>query len=290
MPLAPTKHRLRSGLMTLITVLVLSYGGVVAVLYLAQTWLVFPGSTLPSRPLDAPRAPERLALPAADGAELHGMLFAAAGEPDADLVIGFGGNAQDAEELGQDLAQRFRDLHVAVFHYRGYGPSGGRLSEAAVLADALTIHDALIERLAPPRTYAIGVSLGSGVATYLSKQRPLAGLILVTPYDSIEAIAKETYFWLPVSWLLRHRFPSVEHMADNPTPVAVIAAEDDRIVKPRRTEALVEGLPNLVFRETLSDAAHNDIHGLATYDQAIEAALGALRAAQSPKDWRRNSG
>ena len=45
---------------------------------------------------------------------------------------GFGGNAQDAELLGQDLAADFPKLNVVVFHYRGYGPSTGRPSEAAV--------------------------------------------------------------------------------------------------------------------------------------------------------------
>ena len=52
-------------------------------------------------------------------------------------LIGFGGNGQDAELLAQDLAADFPDLQVAVFHYRGYGPSTGKPGEAALLADAL---------------------------------------------------------------------------------------------------------------------------------------------------------
>ena len=99
------------------------------------------------------------------------MLLRASDEA-ADLLIGFGGNAQDAELLAQDLAADFPELHVAVFHYRGYGPSTGKPGEAALLADALTIYDALTERLRPPRTFAIGISLGSAVAAYLSQQRP----------------------------------------------------------------------------------------------------------------------
>ena len=126
----------------------------------------------------------------------------------------------------------FPDLHVAVFHYRGYGPSTGRPSEAALLADALAIHDDLRARLQPQRIYAIGISLGSAVAACLSQQRALAGVLLITPFDSIEAIAKESYFWVPVGLLLRHRFPTIEFMAGNATPVAVIAAEQDRVVRP----------------------------------------------------------
>jgi hypothetical protein len=264
--------------MTLVALLGAAYVGVVALLFFAQEWLLFPGAGLPSQRLEQPRAPERLTLRVGDGAELHGMLLRA---PDtgADLLLGFGGNAQDAEILAQDLGVDFPDLHVGVFHYRGYGPSTGRPSEAALLADALTIHDTLTERLRPARTYAIGISLGSAVAAWLSQERRLAGLILITPFDSIEAIAKEAYFWLPVGLLLRHRFPSIEFMAGNRTPVAVIAAERDRVVRPERTKVLVERLPNLVFHRVLAGAAHNTLYQVPAYAEALKEAFAAVRAA-----------
>lgn len=264
--------------MKLVALMGVAYAGVVALLYFSQDWLLFPGAGLPSQRLDRPRVPERLTLPSGDGAELHGMLLRAADEH-ADLLIGFGGNAQDAEMLAQDLAADFPDLNSAVFHYRGYGPSTGRPSEAALLADALTIHDALTARLRPARTYAIGVSLGSGVAAWLSKERPLAGALLITPFDSIEAVAKQSYFWVPVGLLLRHRFPSIEFMAGNDTPVAVIAAEQDSVVRPERTEALVEALPNMVFHRVLAGAAHNTLYQLPAYAEALKEAFAALRAA-----------
>ncbi|HLT02289.1 MAG TPA: alpha/beta fold hydrolase [Geminicoccaceae bacterium] len=267
-----------AGVMGLLAVVGLVYVGIVALLYLLQTSLVFPGTYLPSHRLNSPRVPERLELPAGDGATLHGMLFPGA-RPDADLLIGFGGNAQDAEHLGQDLAADFPDLNVVVFHYRGYGPSTGRPSEAAVLADALMIYDFMVERLEPARVYAIGISLGSAVAAYLSQQRRLAGVLLVTPFDSVEAIAKETYFWVPVGLLLRHRFPSVEFMTGNPTPSAVIAAAEDRVVKPRRTEALIARLENLVFHATLEGAGHETLYELPAYKSTLQAAFRALREA-----------
>lgn len=267
--------------MKLIALLALGYVGIVTLLYLAQTWLIFPGADRPSPALDRPRAPERLTLPTGDGEVVHGMLFRAASGA-TDLLLGFGGNAQDAELLGQDLAADFPDVHVVVFHYRGYGPSTGRPSEAALFADALTIHDSLVERLRPARTFAIGISLGSAVAAYLSKERALAGLILVTPFDSIEAIAKETYFWIPVGLLLRHRFPTIEFMTDNDTPVAVIAAERDRVVRPARTKALVEKVPNLVFHTVLAGAAHNTLYQLPSYEEALKASFAAIRDASAP--------
>lgn len=266
-------------MLQLLVIVVVGYAGIVLTLYYAQGWLIFPGSTLPSLPGNGPLVPERLELPVDQDVRLHGVLFKAAAS--RDLVIGFGGNAQDAESLGQELAARYGHAHVAVFHYRGYGPSGGRPSQEAVLEDALAIHDHLTGRLNAGRTFAVGVSLGSSVAAYLSHKRPLAGIILVAPFDSIEAIARESYFWLPVGLLLRHRFPTLEFMAGNRTPVAVIAAGNDRVVRPERTRALLEKVENLVFSTTIEEATHNTLSAYPAYHEALGAALRAVAAASA---------
>lgn len=250
--------------------LALGYGVIVALMYGAQNLLIFPGTRLPSRPLDHPFAPKRMVIEPESDVSLAGMLFAPEeNQPSEGLLIGFGGNAQDAEILGQDLAATFTDLHVAVFHYRGYGESTGKPGEAAFFADALSIHDRLVADLSPKAVYALGISLGSGVAGYLSKKRPLDGTLLVTPYDSIEAVAKQSYPWLPVGLLLEHRFNTVEIMAGNPTPVAIIAAEKDQVIKPERTEILRSAIENLVFDQTIKGAGHTDIYAMPAYQKAL---------------------
>jgi uncharacterized protein len=267
-------------MISVLAVLGLGYVGVVGLLYLLQTSLVFPGAHLPSYRLNSPREPGRLELPAGNGAILHGMWFPGA-RTDADMLIGFGGNAQDAEVLGQDLARDFPDLNVVVFHYRGYGPSTGKPSEAALLADAVTIYDAMVAQIRPQRVYALGISLGSAVAAYLSKERQLAGVLLITPFDSVEAIARDSYFWVPVGLLLQHRFSSADFMTGNATPAAVIAAEEDRVVKPHRTRALIARLENLVFEATVQGAGHETLYQLPAYETTLEAAFGALQEAAS---------
>ena len=58
-----------------------------------------------------------------------------------------------------------------------------------------------------------------------------------------------------------------------------VAAEDDRVVRPERTRALVESLPNLVFHRVLEGAAHNTLYQVPAYRQTLEAAFAAIRAA-----------
>ncbi|MEL6963100.1 MAG: alpha/beta hydrolase [Pseudomonadota bacterium] len=266
-------------MLKLLLFVVLSYGAVVAFMYGAQTTMIFPGTRLPSRPLDHPYTPLRLVIEREDGIQLRGLHFSPDDGSESDgLLIGFGGNAQDAEILGQELAQSFPQLDVVVFHYRGYGDSGGKPSETALFTDADAIYDKLVADLSPASVYAIGLSLGSGVAGHLSKTRPLDGVFLITPYDSIEAVATQAYPWLPVKLLLKHRFRTIDAMADNQTPVAIIAAGNDKVIRPERTEVLRAAVERLVFDHTVLDADHADLYARPAYNQALRQALDALKS------------
>jgi uncharacterized protein len=265
-------------IMSLLAIIAIGYAAIVGVLYFAQTSLIFPGAGFPVDPIESPIAPERIEVETADGERLHGMLLRA-GEDRPNLLIGFGGNAQNAELMAQDLAADFPEVDVAVFHYRGYGLSTGTPSEQALLADAVLVHDEVWERVQPEHTFAFGISLGSAVAAHLSRERPLSGVLMVSPFDSIEAVAREAYFWVPVSLLLQHRFPTSDYVADNWTPIAVIAADDDTIIRPRRTAALVRQIPNLVFERVIPNADHNTIYALPAYRDALQAAFDALHEA-----------
>jgi pimeloyl-ACP methyl ester carboxylesterase len=119
------------------------------------------------------------------------------------------------------------DRDVVAFHYRGYAPSSGRPSAQALLSDSLMIFDHLRQAQASQPIIAVGFSIGSGVAAYLARHRPVAGLILVTPFDSLEALARDLYWWAPVGPLLRHRMHTIEFVRGSLTPTALIIAKHD---------------------------------------------------------------
>src|SRR6185503_3509436 len=115
-------------------------------------------------------------------------------------------------------------------------PSGGSPDAAAFVADAPLIHD-LAERRFPGRPIvAVGFSVGTGVAAGLARDRELAGLILVTPFDSLGRVASDHYPWVPVRLLFRHPMPVADWLKKVRTPVALIAAGGDTLVPPARTE------------------------------------------------------
>jgi pimeloyl-ACP methyl ester carboxylesterase len=81
-----------------------------------------------------------------------------------------------------------------------------------------------------PKIVVIGRSLGSGVAVWVASQRPVARLVLVTPFDSLADAAAAQYPFVPVRWLLRDKFESWRYAPQVTAPTRIIVAEDDELV------------------------------------------------------------
>lgn len=79
-------------------------------------------------------------------------------------------------------------------------------SEVALVADALALFDRVYAE--HPHVVVGGRSLGSGVAVHVASLRPVARLVLVTPYDSLYGIAARQFPYVPVRWLLWDTFES----------------------------------------------------------------------------------
>lgn len=104
------------------------------------------------------------------------------------------------------------------------------------------IYDAVVARpeVEARRIVAFGRSLGTGVAAKLGATRPLAGLILVSPFDSLVALGRTHYPWLPVSALLRHRFDGDADAPRMQAPLLAIVADHDSIIPHERYKALYD--------------------------------------------------
>ena len=157
--------------------------------------------------------------------------------PGANAVVYFGGNAEDVTQSIAGLAAAFPTHALYLLHYRGYGASGGSPSEAALVGDALALFDLAHREHAAVEV--VGRSLGSGIAVQVASARPVARLVLVTPYDSLGAIAASHFPFLPVGWLLRDRYESDRFAASVTAPTLLVAAERDEVIPRASTERLL---------------------------------------------------
>jgi len=242
-----------------------------------QASLIFPTHAVPAAgPL--PPGAERLSLDTLDGHKLAGIRIPAArGARSKPLILGFGGNGWNGQDVAEYLHDLYSDHEVVAFHYRGYAPSTGSPSAEALTGDAPLVYDFVAARLKPKRVIAVGFSIGTGVAASLSAERKLAGLILVTPFDSLKAVAQSMFPWLPIGPFFSHEIDAAEALSKkNRVPVAIIAAERDEIVPTERTDALRKLVPNLVFDRTIARAGHNDIYARSDFHAAMDEALSCI--------------
>jgi uncharacterized protein len=267
----------------LLLVPILLYVAIVAAIYFAQTSIIFPAKAVGGAgPL--PPGAVRLELATRDGHRLHGVHIAGQSAGGRPVILGFSGNAWNAEDAAMFLADLYPDADVVAFHYRGYRPSTGTPGAAALLEDAPLIHDFVHQRFVGRPIVAIGFSIGSGVAAHLASRRPLTGSVLVTPFDSLAAVGRDHYPWLPVGPLLRHRMNPAEDMLSSRVPTSIIVAGRDTLIPPRRAEALARKVPNLVYERTIEEAGHNDIYQHPQFRAAMAEALERVAAHPPPKD------
>jgi fermentation-respiration switch protein FrsA (DUF1100 family) len=226
------------------SVLALPVGGA-ALLYFLQDRLVFNPTRTPavSRPAGSDHRRRALTLRMHDGIRIRGWWHRPelAKPAPAPAVLYFGGRSEEVSWL-TEVSSSFAGAHVLAVNYRGYGNSEGRPSEKALFSDALELYDWLTSQpgVDVSRVAVVGRSLGTGVAAYVAARRPVAAAVLITPYDSIMAIARRRFPWSPVQFLLRHHFDSVGFAGTTRTPVLVLMAERDHIVPHEHTLRLID--------------------------------------------------
>lgn len=225
------------------------YLGLCAAIFAFQRSLIY----MPP-PASADAGPQLVIVPA-DGVR---VLVTVRHPERSRAVLYFGGNAEDVDWSLPALEAAFPDHALYLLHYRGYNGSTGKPSERALVSDALALFDKVAKQHAGMTV--IGRSLGSGVALQLASQRPVAQLVLVTPYDSIEKLAAGLFPYLPVGWLLQDKYESWKYASRIAAPTLLIAAGDDEVIPRVRTEALLRSFRRGVAKLRIVPAAgHNTI-------------------------------
>ncbi len=202
---------------------------------------------------------EEVWLQSEDGVRLHAFLVRAP-DPAGRAILFLHGNAGNASHRLPNAA-RLAELRadVLLLDYRGYGLSEGRPAEAGLYADARSALAWLRDERGLPeqRIILFGRSLGGAVAVDLAQDRALAGVILESTFSSASAVADEI-FPLPLGWLVRARWNSIDKIARTRAPLLFFHGERDQIIPIALGRRLFEAAPEPKQFETLPRAGHND--------------------------------
>jgi pimeloyl-ACP methyl ester carboxylesterase len=219
---------------------------------------------------------EEVRLDAPDGVRLHGWLVRGEGGDRRPLLVYFGGNAEEVStSLAEAATYAEKGWSVLLMNYRGYGLSQGSPGEKELFRDAEFIYDYLAGQ-GVGCVALMGRSLGTGVAVYLASVRPVIGVVLVSPFDSLREVAREHYPFLPISLLLKHPFDSLSRAGSIDAPLLALVAEKDEVISPALSLRLVEhwGGPRTI--RVVEGAGHNSISASPVYRQAVEDFLEGL--------------
>src|SRR6056297_3773256 len=269
-----------------LSVLLAFYLAFVGLVYVMQGRLLYlpnmPGRELQATPADVGLRYEDLRLTASDGVALHGWFVPVGGDARGTLLFfhGNAGNISGRLETIQLLHEL--GLNVLIFDYRGYGQSEGSPSEQGTYRDAEAAWQYLTEErgVAPPRIVVFGRSVGGAVGAWLAANREPGALIVESSFSSLPALAAELYWFLPVRWLSRFRYPTAEYAAAADCPVLVIHSRDDDIVPFQHGRAIYESAGEPRGFLELS-GPHNGAHMLSE-DRYLEGVREVLATALPP--------
>jgi hypothetical protein len=243
--------------------------GLPLVVFLLQDQLIFHPQRLPQPQREALAKRfaglESVFIEGADGTRLHAWHVKPA--PGAPLVIYFGGNAEEVSWMLDEVVRRAPGVGWLLVDYRGYGASEGSPSEKALVSDALRWYDSISTKT--KNIYVFGRSLGSGVAVQLAAERAVAGVILVAAFDSLAAVAKRYYWYLPVDLMLKHRFDSIALAPRLQQPLLCLISERDEIIPPVHAERLFDAWGGAKRKIILQEAGHNSSDAHPMFWQSI---------------------
>ncbi|MGJ8656699.1 MAG: alpha/beta hydrolase [Akkermansiaceae bacterium] len=166
------------------------------------------------------------------------------------------GNAEDIS-----TAQPYMDhLHdqgygIMIYDYPGYGLSDGKPSEHGCTRNIQAAWHHLTETLSIPenQVFIIGQSVGSGPSIWLAERSNPAGLVLISPFKSINRVP------FNINPFPYDRFPNIHRITKVTCPLLVIHGDQDDIIPQSHGIAIHEKHQGTKTFHSATGAGHNDI-------------------------------
>ncbi len=183
-------------------------------------------------------------------------------------LLYFPGNTEEFWQQPKVLS-RISPWHSIYFlHYPGYGASDGQPSQEKLYQAALNLYD----KIKTEHQYIdiVGRSLGSAVALHLAANRPTDHLVLITPFDSVVALAQRRYSIYPIRLLSKDPFEVIREAHKVKSKVLILLAENDKVTPHRHSNRLIDALKNAKKEIiTIPKTTHADILESPTLFRAI---------------------
>lgn len=220
-------------------------------------FLYFPE---PQWPTESGLEYEGMKLWKATGDDYQGLIAATESSAPNGTIVLFHGNGGTALDRGFYL-KPFMGLgfRVILAEYPKYGGRPGKVGEKPFVAAGLETVRLAYEQYTEP-LYLVGESLGCGVAAAIAKKTtvPIAGIILITPWDTLASVAKSLFPYLPVQLVLTDKYDSIGNLKSFKNKISVVGAERDDILPIKHAINLYNALPEGRKKMWIIKGAHHN--------------------------------
>jgi hypothetical protein len=248
--------RLKRIVVTLLSILVLFYVGLMAAAWVMQRAVLFPAPQRASKePIPEPGF-RRITLPGKPVVDV----FHLPAEPGAPTMVHFHGNGEqisNLRELGRALHER--GVGFLAVEYPGYGSNPGSPSEQGMYEAAeVALADLRASGVGPERTVLSSRSIGGGVAVEMARRGHGARMVLLAPFTSVTEIASGLFPFLPTRLLVRDPFDNAAKAPGINVPVLIFHGDQDEVIPVEMGQRLGRLFPRATM-ETIPGARHNDL-------------------------------
>ena len=188
----------------------------------------------------------------------------------------FHGNAEDIfnSTNNLDLLRSALPYNTVAIEYPGYSIYYSEKSAEAVEEDSLLVYDYFtkIVGVSGKDIVLIGRSIGSGPAVYLSSNREVGGLVLVSPFTSIQETASVILGFF--KFFVAERFKNIDRIENVTNPTLFIHGQKDNLIAYNHSIQLskkVKGPFEIVLPEEMD---HNNFN---IYEDFLEPILSFLK-------------
>ena len=142
---------------------------------------------------------------------------------------GNAGNLQNRIYKLNEIAEL--DLNYLIIAYRGFSGNEGKPTEEGLYIDSMAAKSWLNSiNIDDSNIILYGESLGTAVAVNLGSKFSFAGIILESPFTSMEILAQKYYPYLPAKIILKDKYKSIDKINGLNIPMHVMHGKKDNIV------------------------------------------------------------
>ena len=152
--------------------------------------------------------------------------------PKYKTLLFFHGNAGKIDNRIYKLNEFSKlNINYLIFAYRGFSGNEGKPSEIGLYKDARAVKYWLnLNNVQDNEIILYGESLGSAVAVDLAKEFDFSGIILESPFTSMQKLAKIYYPYLPIRLLLKDKYKTDKKILYVNSPILIMHGKKDKIV------------------------------------------------------------